>query len=139
MSFTHTRFDPSKALTHSERTLADRVNEISEALATGGGGSAGVADEQTISGTGSVESPYVIIQNTRDRIDVKNTYSADVTGTNDATTAVRNAITAAAANVTSTGRRTTLYFEPGEYSFRTKDATRILDLAAKNGLVFQGE
>lgn len=104
-------------------------------LPSGGGGT---SDGQTIDGDGSIGAPFAIIQNTRDRLDVKNTYSADVTGTNDSTTALRNAITAAAANVTSTGRKTTIYLEPGEYSIRTKDAIRALNLSGKSKLVFEG-
>jgi pectate lyase-like protein len=73
----------------------------------------------------------------RDLYDVT-AYGADVTGVADSTVATRNALAAAAANVTATGRRTVVYFPAGTFRFIMKTTQRHLDVNGMSKLVFLG-
>jgi len=65
-------------------------------------------------------------------------YGADNTGVANSTTAIRAAITAAAANVTATGRRSAVTFSAGEYLVTTRTSLSHFDITGMTNLVFQG-
>lgn len=114
-------------------TLLDAFTSGLKGLAPASGG----GSTNYLRADGAWSAPPGSSTDTRDIFNVVD-YGADLTGSADSTTAVRNAVTAAAANVTSTSRRSTILFPAGVFSLRTKDAIRVINLAGKTKLVFQG-
>ena len=90
-----------------------------------------------------IRTAIIALQSTLTGVDLRDlydvtAYGADVTGVEDSTVATRNALAAAAANVTATGRRTVVYFPAGTFRFIMKTTQRHLDVNGMSKLVFLG-